>query len=67
MPFRIPVQVPESVSSHTGTLMLVEEGAGDMAVPHILDEETLDDGMWDPRSAGLSVIERVLAPMACAE
>lgn len=47
--------------------MVVEEEAGDMTVLHLLDGGPLDDGMWDPRSTGLSIIERVLAPIACAE
>jgi hypothetical protein len=45
--------------------VLEREGEG-AVVLQLLDGVPLDDGSKGPRIAGLSIIERVLAPIACA-
>ena len=54
---RIPVQDPSLAPPLTEALLLEREGAGVLQ---------LLDGMFGLESAGLNIIDRVLAPMACA-
>jgi hypothetical protein len=65
IPVLVPVPVPVLPRTGAGALLLEREGEWALAL-QLLDGVTLDGGSKCPRSAGLSIIERVLAPMACA-
>jgi hypothetical protein len=63
-PSLIPVLVPAPVLPRTGAAALLLERAGESEGAEAL--QLLDGGMGCARSTGLSIIESVLAPMACA-
>jgi hypothetical protein len=60
---RIPVQDPSLAPPLTEALLLEREGAEEEAGAGVVQ---LLDGMFGLGSAGLNIIDRVLAPMACA-
>jgi hypothetical protein len=67
IPVLVPVPVPVLPRTGTGAGALLLEREGEWALAlQLLDGVPLDGGSKCPRSAGLSIIERVLAPMACA-